>query len=126
MKEGKAGTEEELKEAFRKAKEKGAVAGGMDKNLQFSDFAKAVSEKVKKIVLLKGYATEKMKAELKKIDAENKIDSEFDNLKEALLRAKSISGPGDIILFSPGATSFNMFKNEIDRGDKFREAVEKL
>jgi hypothetical protein len=28
MKEGKAGTEEELKEAFRKAKEKGAVVGG--------------------------------------------------------------------------------------------------
>lgn len=28
MKEGKAGTEEELKEAFRKAKEKGAIVGG--------------------------------------------------------------------------------------------------
>lgn len=28
MKEGKAGTEEELKEAFQKAKEKGAIVGG--------------------------------------------------------------------------------------------------
>jgi UDP-N-acetylmuramoylalanine--D-glutamate ligase len=102
------------------------IAGGMDKNLDFKEFAKAVSEKVKKVVFLKGDATEKMKAELKKIDAENKIDSEFDNLKDAILRAKNISGPGDVILFSPGATSFNMFKNEIDRGDKFREAVEKL
>ena len=102
------------------------IAGGMDKNLDFKEFAKAVSEKVKKMILLKGDATEKMKTELKKIDAENKIDSEFDNLKEALLRAKSLAGPGDIILFSPGATSFNMFKNEIDRGDKFREAVESI
>ena len=126
MKEGKAGTEEELKEAFRKAKEKGAVAGGMDKNLQFSDFAKAVSEKVKKIVLLKGDATEKMKAELKKIDAENKIDSEFDSMEKAVVRAKNIAGPSDVVLLSPGAASFGLFLNEFDRGDKFREAVEGL
>jgi UDP-N-acetylmuramoylalanine--D-glutamate ligase len=102
------------------------IAGGMDKNLDFKEFAKAVSEKVKKMILLKGDATEKMKSELKKIGAEKMVDSESDNLKEALLRAKSISDPGDIILFSPGATSFNMFKNEIDRGDKFREAVESI
>ncbi|MFH0929642.1 MAG: UDP-N-acetylmuramoyl-L-alanine--D-glutamate ligase [Candidatus Moraniibacteriota bacterium] len=102
------------------------IAGGMDKNLDFADFAKAISEKVKKVIFLKGDATEKIKTELKKIDAENKIDSEFDNLKKAILRAKSVSGPGDSVLFSPGATSFNMFKNEIDRGEKFREAVEKL
>jgi UDP-N-acetylmuramoylalanine--D-glutamate ligase len=102
------------------------IAGGMDKNLEFSDFAKAVGEKVKMMILLKGDATEKMKAELKKIRAEKKIDSEFDNLKGAVLRAKSLSGPGDVVLFSPGATSFNMFKNEIDRGEKFKNEIELL
>lgn len=102
------------------------IAGGMDKNLEFADFAKTVSEGVKKVILLKGDATEKMKTELRKINAEKIVDSEFDDLKGAILRAKSIAGPGDVILFSPGATSFNMFRNEIDRGDKFKLAVEEL
>lgn len=102
------------------------IAGGADKNLEFAEFAKAVGDKVKKVILLKGDATEKIKNEIKKIGAEKMIDSEFDNLKKTVLRAKSISGPGDVVLFSPGATSFNMFKNEIDRGEKFREAVGKL
>jgi len=31
--------------------------------------------------------------------------------------------PGDIVVFSPGATSFGLFLNEFDRGNKFRAAV---
>ena len=30
------------------------IAGGADKNLEFEDFAKVISEKVKKVILLKG------------------------------------------------------------------------
>jgi UDP-N-acetylmuramoylalanine--D-glutamate ligase len=101
------------------------IAGGMDKNLDFKEFAKSISEKVKKVVFLKGDATEKIKRELGN-SVSKCVDSEFDDLKAAVLRAKNLAGPGDIVLFSPGATSFNMFKNEIDRGDKFREAVENL
>jgi len=102
------------------------IAGGADKNLDFKDFAKAVSEKVKKLILLKGEATEKIKAELKKIGAEKLIDSEFDSMEKAVLRAKSLAGPGDVVLLSPGAASFGLFLNEFNRGEKFREAVEKL
>ncbi|OGI25722.1 MAG: UDP-N-acetylmuramoylalanine--D-glutamate ligase, partial [Candidatus Moranbacteria bacterium RBG_13_45_13] len=96
------------------------IAGGADKNLDFKEFAKAIAEKVKKAILLKGEATEKIKAEIKKINAENKIDSEFDSMEKAVIRAKNISGPGDVILLSPGAASFGLFLNEFDRGDKFR------
>jgi len=107
------------------------IAGGADKNLDFKEFAKVISEKVRKVVLLKGEATEKIKAELKKIvtlepSSRVTIDSEFDSMEKAVLRAKSISGPGDVVLLSPGAASFGLFLNEFDRGEKFREAVEKL
>jgi UDP-N-acetylmuramoylalanine--D-glutamate ligase len=102
------------------------IAGGADKNLEFKDFAKNISEKVKKVILLKGEGTEKIKTEIKKIDAGNKIDSEFDSMEKAVVRAKSISGPGDIVLLSPGAASFGLFLNEFDRGDKFREVVKGL
>lgn len=102
------------------------IAGGADKNLEFKNFAKTASEKVKKLILLKGEATEKIKSELKKINGENKIDSEFDSMEKAVVRAKNISGLGDVVLLSPGAASFGLFLNEFDRGEKFREAVEKL
>ena len=104
------------------------IAGGADKNLEFKNFAKTISEGVKKVILLKGQATEKIKKELNSLGepSSGKIDSEFDNMEKAVVRAKNISGPGDIVLLSPGAASFGLFLNEFDRGEKFREAVRKL
>ncbi len=45
-----------------------------------------------------------------------------DKIKIEKLEAKE----GDVILFSPAATSFNLFQNEFDRGRKFNTAVEKV
>jgi len=102
------------------------IAGGADKNLEFKEFAKTISEKAKIIILLKGEATEKIKSELKKINAEKTIDSEFDSMEKAVVRAKNIAGPGDIVLLSPGAASFGLFLNEFDRGEQFWDVVRKL
>ncbi len=104
------------------------IAGGMDKNLDFREFAKVISEKVKKLILLKGEATEKIKKELNSLGelSSRKIDSEFDSMEKAVIRAKNIAGPGDVVLLSPAAASFGLFANEFDRGEKFREAVRKL
>lgn len=102
------------------------IAGGADKNLEFKEFTKIISKKAKKVIMLKGEATEKIKSELKKINSENIIDSEFDSMEKAVIRAKSIAGPGDVVLLSPGAASFGLFLNEFDRGDKFRQAVRRL
>jgi len=103
------------------------IAGGADKNLEFKSLVKTISEKVKKLILLKGEATEKIKSELnRELGSRVIIDSEFDNMEKAVIRAKNLAGPGDIVLLSPGAASFGLFLNEFDRGEKFREAVGKL
>ena len=39
---------------------------------------------------------------------------------------KRVSKPGQVVLFSPASTSFDMFKDMYDRGDKFKEAVKKF
>jgi UDP-N-acetylmuramoylalanine--D-glutamate ligase len=38
--------------------------------------------------------------------------------------AKDLAEKGDVVLFSPGAASFDMFKDYADRGKKFKELIE--
>jgi UDP-N-acetylmuramoylalanine--D-glutamate ligase len=52
----------------------------------------------------------------------------FDSLESLLAELKSrlaSAAPlrNEIVVFSPGATSFGMFKNEFDRGDTFKRLV---
>lgn len=98
------------------------IAGGADKKLDFVEFAKE-SKEVKKIILLPGNATDKMIIELKK----KKIDYfAAENMNRAVELAASLAESGDIVLMSPGATSFAQFLNEFVRGDKFVQAVQAL
>jgi UDP-N-acetylmuramoylalanine--D-glutamate ligase len=45
------------------------------------------------------------------------------DLGTALGEARAAAAPGDVVLLSPGFTSFGLFLNEFDRGDRFRAAV---
>ncbi len=104
------------------------IAGGADKNLNMDKLAKAILEKTRRTILLKGKATDKIVQAVKKIlpeGFETRIEI-VDSMDQAILSAKSIAEEGDIVLLSPGAASFGLFDNEFDRGNKFKEAVEKL
>lgn len=98
------------------------IAGGMNKKLDYSEFSKIVDEYAGKVFLLQGDATEELKVKSSKC----KIAKEYNNLEKLLEDVKSEVKDGDVVLFSPGATSFNLFKNEFDRGEKFNQAVEKV
>lgn len=105
------------------------IAGGTDKELDFSALGKLVTEKVKSLILLKGNATEKLIDQIKKNLSEEEKNKEFvivDSMKKAVEVASQSAQSGDVILLSPGAASFGLFLNEFDRGDKFKEAVNKL
>lgn len=102
------------------------IAGGNSKNLEMSDFAQKISQKVKKVVFLKGTETDNLIELVKKFKGEKKIAGRFNNLKKAVLKAKSLANPGEVVLFSPGCTSFGMFSNEFDRGEQFNKIVKFL
>ena len=104
------------------------IAGGADKELIFGSFAVKIQEKVKRLILFQGAATEKIIKELKKINAENILESLMvvNNMPEAVEIATGLAEKGDMVLLSPGAASFGIFANEFDRGDQFRECVNKL
>lgn len=100
------------------------IAGGADKNLDYSGMAKLVHKTVKGLVLIEGAATEKLLAKIpKKTSYPVFIVS---SMKDALVSAREVARSGDTILLSPGAASFGVFKNEFDRGDQFLALVKKL
>lgn len=98
------------------------VAGGSDKELDFAILAQEIEKTVKKAVLFRGKATEKLQALLPKYFPVEIVLS----MDEAISAARASSQTGDIILLSPGATSFGIFKNEYDRGDQFRKIFREI
>ncbi len=49
----------------------------------------------------------------------------YTDLAEAILAIRECSHPGDVVILSPAAASFDMFKNYIDRGEQFVKLVSK-
>jgi len=99
------------------------VAGGNTKQLPLGDWPHLIVQCCRDVVLLKGTGTDELlpalQEEADKLGVPNPLRGVFDNFPAALDCAVSLSRPGDILLFSPGFTSFGMFLNEFDRGDKF-------
>ena len=104
------------------------IAGGYDKNLDYEPLAIPILDKVDNLVLI-GQTAEKIfevvkeEAEKQKKDIKIYMCYEF---KEAILVAKRVTKSGDIVLLSPASASFDMFKDFADRGNKFKEIVNKL
>ena len=104
------------------------IAGGYDKNLDYSPLAKPILEKVDNLVLIGQTATkisEAVRAEQEKQGIDVKIYM-CDEFEKAILTAKEVSKSGNIVLLSPASASFDMFKDFADRGNKFKELVNKL
>ena len=104
------------------------IAGGYDKNLDYSPIAKPILEKVKTLILLGQTSGKIFDAVKEEEEKENKNIDIFmvNTLKEAVDLAKKQAKVGEIVLFSPASASFDMFKNFADRGIKFKELVKKL
>ncbi|MDZ7794095.1 MAG: UDP-N-acetylmuramoyl-L-alanine--D-glutamate ligase [Spirochaetia bacterium] len=99
------------------------IAGGTDKQLDFSPLNAAWSLAAS-VHLLKGSASDHMQKALTQQHVP--FSGPFDNLRSAVLSARSAASPGDAVLFSPGSTSFGMFLNEFDRGRVFKALLEEL
>lgn len=98
------------------------ICGGQDKKLSYSSLAKEIKRRVGELVMLPGTASDKMIKKLKGCKNIHKVSS----MEQAVEKSSQIANPGDLVVLSPGAASFNLFKNEFDRGDQFKKFVEKL
>lgn len=109
-------------EAF-KTKKIILLAGGTDKKLDYALLAKEIQKHKPRLIFFAGSATDKIKKELKKYPF---ILGEVHSMQEAMHLAKENTKKGDIVLLSPGAASFGIFKNEFDRGAQFVRSVKNI
>jgi len=97
------------------------IAGGVDKKLDFKELAGAIPRRVSQLILFPGSASQKLKTELQKAQFSRWLMA--GSMKEAVKLAFQSSQRGSLILLSPGAASFNLFKNEFDRGRQFNDCL---
>jgi UDP-N-acetylmuramoylalanine--D-glutamate ligase len=97
------------------------IAGGKDKGSTFDPLRSLVEEKVRSTILIGEMAGSIRQS------WNGAAKSEIANsLADAVERAHRIAKPGEVVLFSPGTSSFDMFKSYADRGDQFRALVRAL
>ena len=99
------------------------VAGGNTKNLPLEDWPEIILRRCRDVILLQGTGTDELRQALReqahKFDIPDPVRGVFATFTEAMDAAAALTRPGDVLLFSPGFTSFGMFLNEFDRGDHF-------
>lgn len=103
------------------------IMGGADKNLDMSKLIKVLPLYCKKIILLPGTGTNRIKSQLLE-RIPNVVEKP--SLAEAVREAMSATQSGDVVLLSPAFASFGPppggFKNEFDRGEQFNQIVKGL
>lgn len=97
------------------------IVGGKDKDTDFSPLKNLMKEKVKHLVLI-GETRNKFKGILNGSFGYE----EGETLEEAVNMARAKAEDGDIVLLSPGCASFDMFKDYMDRGTRFKTIVKNL
>ena len=102
------------------------LAGGRDKNLPWGDFATLVRQRIDHLVLF-GEAAYKIEQAVEAVNVEEN-DRPFTltrckGLQQAVMEARRVAEPGDVVLLSPGGTSFDEFRDFEERGEAFRQWV---
>ena len=97
------------------------LAGGADKRLDPSPLAEAAAWHDARVYLFEGTATPSLQTALESQGVTPR--GPFAGMADAVAAAWDEAAPGDVIVLSPGCASFGLFRDEFDRGDRFREVV---
>ncbi|MCS7179569.1 MAG: UDP-N-acetylmuramoyl-L-alanine--D-glutamate ligase [Anaerolineae bacterium] len=102
------------------------LAGGRDKKLPWEEFAREVVQRVRYLItfgeageMIAGKVEEAARAAPGRLEGIQRMRT----LEEAVEAAARVACPGDVVLLSPGGTSFDAFRDFAERGDRFKELV---
>lgn len=105
-----------------------AICGGKDKGVPFDSLATTLCQRAKKVVLTGATRDTIYNAimncpEYETSGLEITVEPDFETAVKA---ASALATEGDVVILSPGCTSFDAFPNFMARGNKFKEIVRSL
>ncbi|NLF01959.1 MAG: UDP-N-acetylmuramoyl-L-alanine--D-glutamate ligase, partial [Anaerolineales bacterium] len=110
------------------------LAGGRDKQLPWGEFAEEAVQRVKQLItfgesgpMIARVVEQRLGGDAapageRALQAVTQVGS----LEEAVELASRLAQPGDVVLLSPGGTSFDAFRDFAERGDRFKALVRGL
>jgi UDP-N-acetylmuramoylalanine--D-glutamate ligase len=102
------------------------MLGGRDKDLPWNEIAKLIQQRVDHLVVF-GEAAGMIEKTVTAVGGAGSVDiHRAKNLQEAVMQAAEVADAGDVVLLSPGGTSFDEFNDFAARGEAFRKWVLEL
>jgi len=101
------------------------IAGGRDKHLPMEAWAGLIAKRVKHVVLF-GEMSDLVELAIRAANPRYTALSRAATMDEAVAQAARVSRSGDVVLLSPGGTSYDMYQDFEERGRDFARAVTEL
>ena len=105
------------------------LAGGRDKHLPWDEMARLTLQKARRLILF-GEAAPIIENAIRVSSFGVRVSRDFihrcQTLDEAVTVAAREAEPGDVVLLAPGGTSFDAFRDFVERGERFRELLKAL
>ena len=110
------------------------ILGGRSKGTDFTRLIPIINQRVKAVILM-GEAAEEIKGALVGSTMDGTAISTItstipivtaDSMAQAVFLGRKLADKGDLVLLSPGCSSFDMYDNYAARGRDFKEQVMKL
>ena len=100
------------------------LAGGRDKHLPWDEFAQLAASRVDHLIVF-GEAAALIQRAMEAAPGNYSIE-QCSQLADAVQAASRIADSGDVVLLSPGGTSYDEFTDFAERGEKFKQLVQQL
>jgi len=96
------------------------IAGGHDRGLDWSDFVRSAKDRTGLRIVTQGANGPRIAQALRQAKASVPL-GEAEDFADAVAMARTVTPVGGVVLLSPGAPSFDQFKDYAERGRRFAE-----
>jgi UDP-N-acetylmuramoylalanine--D-glutamate ligase len=101
------------------------ILGGKDKGSDYTVLNELLQKRVKRVYTI-GAAADKIESQIASSRGRSFEVVHAETLENAILQARAVAVPGDVVLLAPACASFDQFKNYEQRGLVFKEIVRGL
>ncbi len=104
------------------------LLGGYDKHIPFDTLGEALCGKAKAVVLV-GATADAIETAIRSasgFETDPPVIFRKENMEDAVAAARSFAVPGDVVVLSPACASFDLYKNFMERGHRFKRCVAAL